>query len=101
MPSGEESGFTLAISEDELDGIFQTSQWVTSIDDFIGAPSGSCMTRAKLIAPVGGLLQLSTGEVALGSAHENCVGILLPSLKAELMTLNWEGRSEERRVGKE
>src|ERR1700740_666046 len=81
MPPGVESGFTSAVSEDELAPIFQTSQWVTSVDDFIGAPSGSCITRAKLIAPAGGLLQLNAGEVALGSGHQNCVGLLSPVSK--------------------
>src|SRR5438132_9767015 len=32
--------------------------------------SVSCMTKAKLVAPAGGLLQLSAGEAALGSAQE-------------------------------
>ena len=37
------------------------------------------MITAKLIAADGGLLQDSAGEVALGSAQENWVGIMLPS----------------------
>jgi hypothetical protein len=49
------------------------------------------MTMAKLNALAGGLLQVSAGEAALGSAHEYCVGIMEPSGYAELINLNLDG----------
>jgi hypothetical protein len=70
MPSGEESGFTPAATEVELAGTPQKIQWVTSIVPFIGAASVSCMITAKLAVLLGGLVQESAGEAALGSAHE-------------------------------
>jgi hypothetical protein len=49
------------------------------------------MTTAKLMVLFGGLVQDSAGEAALGSAHENWVGIMEPSAYAELINLNLEG----------
>ena len=49
------------------------------------------MIKAKLTVAAGGLLHSSAGEVALGSAHENSVGTLPPSLNAGLITLNFDG----------
>jgi len=37
-------------------GMFQRIQWVTSIEPLAGAASVSCIIRAKLIMPAGGLL---------------------------------------------
>src|ERR1700674_3436339 len=91
MPSGEESGFTFPPTEAELAGTFQKIQCVTSIVPLAGAASVSCRTTAKLTVAAGGLLHCSAGKVALVSAHEYCVGIMLPSLYAELITLNFEG----------
>src|ERR1700680_5057347 len=91
MPSGEESALTPAATIVELAGIFQNIQCVTSVVPLAGAPSVSCRITAKLTAPAGGLLHCSAGEDALGSAHEYCVGIMLPSLYAELISLNFDG----------
>ena len=49
------------------------------------------MIKAKLTVAAGGLLHSNAGEVALGSAHENSVGTLPPSLNAGLITLNFDG----------
>src|ERR1700674_334519 len=91
MPSGEESGLTPAATEVELAGTPQKIQCVTSIVPFMGAASVSCMITAKLMVLLGGLVQESAGEAALGSAHENWVGIMEPSAYAELVNLNLEG----------
>jgi hypothetical protein len=91
MPSGEESGFTPAATEVEVAGTFQNVQWVTSITPFMGAASVSWKITAKVVGLLGGLLQERVGEAALGSAHEYCVGIMEPSVYAELVNLNLEG----------
>src|SRR5271169_6424746 len=91
MPSGEESGFTPAARAVEDAGIPQKIQCVTSITPFIGAASVSCIITAKLAVLLGGLVQESAGEAALGSAHEYWVGIMEPSAYAELVNLNLEG----------
>lgn len=49
------------------------------------------MIKAKLTVAAGGLLHSNAGEVALGSAHENSVGTLPPSLNEGLITLNFDG----------
>jgi hypothetical protein len=72
-------------------GIPQKIQCVTSITPFIGAASVSCIITAKLAVLLGGLVQESAGEAALGSAHEYWVGIMEPSAYAELVNLNLEG----------
>src|SRR5580692_392932 len=80
-----------AVSEVELAGMFQRIQCVTSPEDFMGAPSGSCMIKAKLTVAAGGLLHSSAGDVALGSAQENSFPGLPPSLNAGLVILNFDG----------
>jgi hypothetical protein len=64
---------------------------VTSITPFMGAASVSWKITAKVVGLLGGLLQESAGEAALGSAHEYWVGIMEPSVYAELVNLNLEG----------
>jgi hypothetical protein len=58
---------------------------------FIGAASVSWKITAKLVAFAGGLLHEMAGEAALGSAQEYCVGIMEPSVYAELISLNLDG----------
>src|SRR5216683_7557583 len=91
MPLGEESAFTPAATEVALAGTPQKIQCVTSITPFMGAASVSCIITAKLAVLLGGLVQESAGEAALGSAHEYWVGIMEPSVYAELINLNLEG----------
>src|SRR5215469_14360486 len=91
IPSGELSGLMPAGTELAEPAIFQKIQWVTSIEFFIGAASVSCMMTAKLWAAAGALLQESSGEAALGSAQEYCVGIIEPSAYAEVDSLNLDG----------
>src|SRR6266566_3752066 len=91
MPSGEESGFTPAATEVELAGTFQKVQCVTSITPFMGAASVSWKITAKLVGLLGGLLHERAGEAAFGSAQEYWVGIMEPSVYAELVNLNLEG----------
>src|SRR3984893_3062691 len=91
MPSGEESGFTPAATEVEVAGTFQKVQCVTSITPFMGAASVSWKITAKVMGLLGGLLHERAGEAAFGSAHEYCVGIIEPSVYAELVNLNLDG----------
>ena len=78
-------------SEVTLAGTFQKIQCVISVELFAGAVSTSCRSRAKLCVPAGAPLQFSGKEAARGSTQEYRVGIVPPSAKAGVITLNFGG----------